>query len=68
MSPNGGWVLFVADLSGGDVDHSMLNSWSVSVDPVPEPVNMALGIFGGLFAVIFAVRRRTRKSPAPVAS
>jgi subtilisin-like proprotein convertase family protein len=57
MNPNGGWVLFVADMSGGDPSQSVLNSWSLTVTAVPEPANVALGIFGGLFAVIGALRR-----------
>lgn len=42
--PNGNWTLFFADLSAGDT--STLNSFSVDITAVPEPVNVALGIFG----------------------
>ena len=41
--PNGTWTLFFADLSGGNV--STLNGWSLDITAVPEPVNVALGIF-----------------------
>ncbi len=43
------WTLFFADESGGSV--STLNSFNVDITAVPEPVNMALGIFGGLTGV-----------------
>jgi len=46
MNPNGNWVLFVSDLSGGDnANVSVLNSWSLTFNAVPEPVNVALGVF-----------------------
>ena len=47
LNPNGEWTLFFADLSGGDVGNTTtLNSWSLDITVVPEPVNVALGIFG----------------------
>ena len=53
MNVNGGWVLYVADLSGGDGDDvSRLTGWSLDFEPVPEPVNCALAGFGLLFAGI----------------
>ena len=42
--PNGNWTLFFADMSPGDT--STLNSFSISITAVPEPVNVALAIFG----------------------
>ena len=39
---NGTWALFFADLSPGG--QSTLDSWSITA--VPEPVTMALGVFG----------------------
>jgi subtilisin-like proprotein convertase family protein len=66
MNPNGGWVLFIADMSGGDPSQSVLNSWSLTFDVVPEPVNIAMAIFGVvLVAVGFGrswVRNRKRIS------
>ncbi len=60
----GAWTLFVADVSGGA--ESTLNSWELEIQGVPEPVNVALGIFGGLFCVIHLQRwykaRRLRTS------
>ncbi len=47
-NPNGTWTLFFADLSGGDV--STLQGWSLDITAVPEPVNVALGVFGVVLA------------------
>jgi hypothetical protein len=47
--PNGGWTLFLADLSVGA--QSQLVSWSLDIITVPEPSVWALGIMGlGLLA------------------
>jgi subtilisin-like proprotein convertase family protein len=44
-NPNGTWTLFIADtMSAGD-NFSVI-SWGMQIDAVPEPVNVALGIFG----------------------
>ncbi|HEY4984403.1 MAG TPA: hypothetical protein VIJ24_05020 [Verrucomicrobiae bacterium] len=57
MNPNGGWVLFVSDLSGGDSSNlSVLNSWSLTFDVVPEPVNVALGVFAALLLFVAGLR------------
>jgi subtilisin-like proprotein convertase family protein len=40
LDANGGWTLFVADLSGGDT-HT-LNSWSMEITGVPEPGTLSL--------------------------
>lgn len=61
LNPDGGWVLFVADMSGGDISQSVLNSWSLTFSAVPEPVNVALGAFGLLFVATIVVRRLTEK-------
>ena len=60
-NPNGTWTLFFADLSGGDV--STLNGWSLDLTAVPEPVNVALGVFGTVLVGAGVVRPyfRTRK-------
>ena len=44
LNPNGTWTLFFADMSKGD--QSTLNSWSLSIQAVPEPANPALASFG----------------------
>ncbi len=51
MTPNGDWTLFFADVSGGG-GQSTTVSWSLDIiTAVPEPINVALGVFGGLFLV-----------------
>jgi subtilisin-like proprotein convertase family protein len=44
LDPNNTWTLFFADQSAGGV--TTLNSWSLNITAVPEPVNVALAIFG----------------------
>ncbi len=47
-NPNGSWTLYFADtIAGGG--NATLNGWSLDITPVPEPVNVALAVFGGLF-------------------
>lgn len=60
MNPNGTWTLFFADVSGGG-GQATLNGWSLDITAVPEPVNVALGIFaGGCLLVVLARSRRVR--------
>lgn len=60
--PNGSWTLFFADASGGST--GTLDSWSVDITAVPEPVNLALGLFvlllAGTSSFRFCRRRRSR--------
>ena len=52
---NGTWQLFFADqVTGGGTD--TLNSWSLDITAVPEPVNVALGIFGVCVLVACGIR------------
>ncbi len=53
LDANGGWTLFVADLSGGD-EHT-LNSWGMEITGVPEPANATLLVLG---AALLGRRRR----------
>ncbi len=51
QDPNGTWMLFFADASGGGGTSSLV-SWelditAVDITAVPEPVNLALGLFAG---------------------
>jgi hypothetical protein len=53
--PNGSWTLFIADRAAANT--STLNNWSlditaVDITPVPEPVNVALGCFAGVFVLV----------------
>jgi subtilisin-like proprotein convertase family protein len=44
---NGSWELYFEDeVSGGGT--STLTGWTLNIETVPEPVNVALGIFAGL--------------------
>ena len=61
MNPNGTWTLFMADLSGGG-DQSTLLSWSLDLTVVPEPVTVALAVFAALAGGIKLLSWR-RKSP-----
>jgi len=47
VNPNGAWTLYFSDTIGGGGD-ATLNGWSLDVTPVPEPVNMAIVVFGVL--------------------
>jgi subtilisin-like proprotein convertase family protein len=59
MDPNGGWTLFVADLSAGA--QSELVSWSLDITTVPEPSVLALGIMSlGLLAGIRKISGRSK--------
>ena len=57
LNPNGTWTLLVADLSS-EGGQRQLVSWELEITAVPEPVNVALGVFGGLFLVVALVRSR----------
>lgn len=59
-SSAGDWTLFLADVNGNAVQGT-LDSWSMDMTAVPEPANVALGIFGGLFATVQGVRLWKRK-------
>ncbi len=66
LDANGTWTLFVADMSGGDLTESHIVSWQLDITAVPEPVHVALGIFGSLCATVGGVRlwkRRQRGRP-----
>ena len=56
VDPNGMWTLYFADTIAGGGD-ATLNGWSLNITTVPEPVNVALGVFGGLLVVGGFVRK-----------
>jgi len=63
---NGTWTLFAADVSGGG--QSTLVSWELEVTAVPEPVPVALGVFGGLVMMASLsgrIRRKLRARSGP---
>jgi subtilisin-like proprotein convertase family protein len=53
---DGSWKLFLADLSSGG-GTSTLNSWSLGITAVPEPVTWALIVFVFINLLIFSGRR-----------
>lgn len=61
-NPNGSWTLFFGDVSS--TFQSTLTSWSLDIAAVPEPVNLALGVFAGLgvMATLWPVRPWQRKT------
>ena len=64
MSAAGDWTVFFADLSAGDTATLTGFNLNLQASAVPEPVNVALGIFGLGLAGAGGVRvcRRTRKA------
>ena len=44
---NGIWTLYLADVSGGDVN--TLNSWTLDIAAVPEPRSIVEGTLAALF-------------------
>jgi hypothetical protein len=48
--------------SGGGSGPSTLVSWSLDITAVPEPVNVALGIFAGVLVVGGVARTRQVRS------
>ena len=63
---NGNWTLYFADLASGGGSPT-LNSWTLNINAVPEPVNMALALFGLLALGGGGIRfylRRKKISPA----
>jgi subtilisin-like proprotein convertase family protein len=60
---NGPWTLYFADVGTG-AGNPMLNSFSLEITAVPEPVNVALGVFAAAGLLLQggrAWRQRCRK-------
>ncbi len=62
---DGNWTLYFADLSSGG-GTSILNSWSLGITAVPEPVNMALTVFGVVLVGAGIARWCLRRSTASI--
>jgi hypothetical protein len=56
LNPNGTWTLFIADLSAGG--QSDVVSWSLDITAVPEPANVALGVFAVIFTASSLARSK----------
>ena len=62
-NPNSTWTIFFADMAtGGGTPPSTLNSWGLEITTVPEPANIALGIFGASSMLVLVARSRTVRS------
>jgi subtilisin-like proprotein convertase family protein len=54
-NPNGQWTLFFADtVAGGGT--SVLNSWTLNITAVPEPVVLALAVFAAMLLALTALK------------
>ena len=56
---NGTWTLFFADMTpdeGGNGNHT-LTSWTLDLAVVPEPVDMALGLFAAMLLALAGIKR-----------
>jgi hypothetical protein len=51
VNPNTQWTLDLVNYGKGAGDVNTITGWSLGITAVPEPVNVALGIFAGLFVV-----------------
>ena len=60
VDPYGSWTLFFADRAA--VSTATLTGWSLEITAVPEPVNVALGGFAGIFLAVTLVRSRRMRS------
>jgi len=60
LNPNGTWSLFFADLVAGN--QSTLIGWGLEIEAVPEPVEVALGLFAGVFGLTQFIRWLRRRS------
>ena len=56
LTANGTWTLFLADLSSGGGQSSLV-TWGLDISVVPEPVTWALIIFGAVLALGVLARR-----------
>jgi len=53
---NGNWTLFFADLASGG-GQSSLTGWSLNLTVVPEPVELALGLFAAMLLTLAVLKR-----------
>jgi len=60
-NPNDTWSLVLYDNSTSGIENSLI-SWTLDITAVPEPINVALGLFAALFAgfKLFSCRRQQR--------
>jgi len=51
---NGVWTLYFADLASGTGSPSL--TWSIGLTPVPEPVDLALGLFAAMMLALAGLK------------
>ncbi len=56
LNPNGTWGLVLWDNGSSGIENGLVG-WTLDITAVPEPVTIALPIFGGLMLAIGLVRR-----------
>jgi hypothetical protein len=59
LNPNDTWTLFFADSGFGAT--TTVTGWSLDVTAVPEPVNVALGVFGSMMIVTGILKLNWRR-------
>ena len=64
IAPTGDWILYATDNAGGF--NGTLGGWALNLDVVPEPVNVALGIFGGVLGLVALQRKLKLGKPKAV--
>jgi subtilisin-like proprotein convertase family protein len=62
VDASGDWTVFFADLGAGDT--SILNSFTINLTAVPEPVTVALGGFAVILLATAVLKRFRRTQPA----
>ena len=63
QNPNDTWGLVLWDNSHSGFENGLIG-WSLDINPVPEPVNVALGVFGVVVVGTGVVRRYVKKDKA----
>ena len=53
---NGNWTLFFADLTRGG-GQAYLDSWTLNLTVVPEPVTLSLGLFVAMLTALVGIKR-----------
>ena len=60
---NGTWTLFFADLASGG-GQAELTGWTLNLTVVPEPVELALGLFAAMLLALAGLKRVCSPKPA----
>lgn len=63
MNPNGSWGLYFADVVAGGGNETLVG-WSLDITSVPEPITIALPIFGVALGAARLIRRFPRRQTA----